>query len=82
MSLNFLNSISSILRFLRISIYWKRRSETYTYEHITRLILEEFPDCQNRQFRYGQRMWNPWGKAGFAHHGPNGWDFGLPDEKP
>lgn len=55
-------------------VKWHRISHLFTLDN------HNFPDCENKEFKYSRRLWNPFGKSGFAHHGPNGWDFYLPEE--
>lgn len=66
-------------RIVSLKLVIERRSERI--ESIKTLDNANFPDCEGKQFRYGRRVWNPWGKVGFAHHGDNGWDLDLPEER-
>ena len=79
MSIDFLSLIQPLLNLLqpiKVNLEAKlhRTSSLFTLER------RNFPDCDNKEFTYGKRPWNPFGKTGLAHHGPNGWDFFLPEE--
>jgi hypothetical protein len=75
MSTDFLSFLKQLSPF-NISI--QRRVEKIDYSFT--LERKNFPDCTNKEFRYDKKIWNPFGKTGFGHHGINGWDFGLPEE--
>jgi len=52
--------------------------ERFEYSYV--LDKKFFPDCVDKEFKYAKRLWNPFGKTGLAHHGPDGWDWFLPEE--
>ena len=73
MSISFLSSLLGRIP-INIQAIWHRVSISFTLDR------RNFPDCDDKQFTYGRRLWNPFGKVGLAHHGPAGWDFFLPEE--
>ena len=67
--------LNSLLGRISLQVIWRRSSDSFTLDR------RNFPDCENKEFRYKRRPWNFFvGKVGFAHHGPDGWDFQLPEE--
>ena len=67
-----------ILRIFRVKINleakWGHSERLFTLEN------KNFPDCENKEFKYKRRIWNPFGKTGLAHHEQGGWDMILPEE--
>ena len=55
--------------------------EVKKFEYSFVLDKKNFPDCMDKEFKYGKRLWNPFGKTGLAHHSRNGWDWLLPEDK-
>lgn len=75
MSSGFLDLLKHLFP-IHINIGYNAEDFKYSYT----LDKKDFTDCIDKEFKYDRRLWNPFGKTGLAHHGPNGWDSFLPEE--